>query len=127
MLGELAITLDEWYAVATAALRNWPISLVSITDVSGLMLSIVRQDDGWQLQARLRLRGRRIALGGRLLIPPAVSPGPVLEDGAADWMVKELFPTREALVAGVVAKSAELVSDLHEVAGNRWPLPRPRR
>jgi hypothetical protein len=98
-----------------------------MTDVPGLTFSVVPVADGWRLEGRLQLKGRRVRLGGGGVVPATVSPSPMLVDGAADWHVADSFPNRGDLVDGLAATSASLVDDLHAAAGDRWPPPPERR
>lgn len=125
MLAEVAATLEQWLAVAGPALAAWPVERVAVTDTPGLTFAVERLAEGWRLEGRLKLRGRRVPLSGSV-VPPGMGPVPVLADGPGEWWTDERFPDRAALVAGVTESSRALAADLRQIAGDRWPAP-PRR
>ena len=125
LLSELELPLGEWYEVALAALTSWPIERVRATDVPGLSFEVERLESGWRLTGKVRLPRRNVPLT-RHALPAAIAPGPVLTDSPADWAADQFFADRAALVAGVVRECMELVDDLKDAAGDRWPHP-PRR
>jgi len=125
MLSELSLTLGEWYAIASKAFTSWPLERVSITDVPGLSFIIERNNAGWCLRGRLDVRGRRVPLT-TCVVPLGVAPSSFLLDAPANWVVEEQFATRVELVDRIGAVSAQLVDDLRETAGDRWPSP-PRK
>ncbi|VTU00895.1 unnamed protein product [Gemmataceae bacterium] len=124
-LTEFTVTLDQWLALARPALAAWPVERVAVADAPGLTIAVERLAEGWRLEARLRLGGRRVPLS-RHVVPSAVSEAPVLADGPAEWWVEERFADRAALVEGVVPSSRMLVADLWWIAGDRRPSP-PRK
>jgi uncharacterized protein (TIGR02996 family) len=124
-LTEFTVTLDQWLALARPALAAWPVERVAVADAPGLTFAVERLAEGWRLEPRLRLGGRRVPLS-RHVVPSAVSDAPVLADGPAEWWVEERFPDRAALVEGVVPSSRMLVADLRQIAGDRRPSP-PRK
>jgi uncharacterized protein (TIGR02996 family) len=122
MLTGLSIGLAEWYRLAPRVLTATPLESIAITDIRGLSFAIDQQTSEWRLTARLKAPPQRIPfMGGP--IPSSVAPSPFLMETAADWRVEELFPTREALLAGATTTSASLIDDLQAAAGNRWPRP----
>jgi uncharacterized protein (TIGR02996 family) len=126
MLAELAGTLEQWLAVAGAALAAWPVERVTATDAPGLTFAVQRFAAGWRLEARLKLGGRRVPMSGASVLPFGMSAAPVPADGPAEWWVEERFADRAVLVEGIVGASRVLVADLRQIAGDRWPCP-PRR
>jgi len=124
MLSELTLTLGEWYAVAGDAVATWPVESVAIADVPGLVIAVEKTTSEWCLSARLRLPRRRPSTAGAVVPSGASASFPT--NGPAEWRVERRFADRAALVGGIASASAELVVDLGEVAGDRWPPP-PRR
>ncbi len=127
MLSDLAVPLADWYAAAPAALAVWPLAGGTITDVPGLTFSIGPTTSGWRLAARLRLRSRRVPMTAGGVVPAVVSPQPFLVEEAGDVETWDTFPDRAALVTGLASRSAELVAEMREEIGDRWPSPLRRR
>lgn len=114
MLAELELSLADWYETATSVLESSPLESVSIVDVKGLSFSLDRPDSGWRLTARLKLRPRRIALGGGP-IPTVVAPSPVLVE--TDRWGEATFSSREELCQRVAQESKELLQSLETDGG----------
>jgi uncharacterized protein (TIGR02996 family) len=126
MLSELCVPLENWYTAAPAALTHWPLASGTITDVPGLAFTIGKTKTVWRLSARLRLRSRRVPMTSGGVVPAPVAPQPFLVEEAGDIETWDLFPDRVALIAVLASRSAELVEELREEVGERWPSP-PRR
>lgn len=130
MLSGLVVALPEWCAAAPVALARWPLEGGTITDVPGLTFAIGPAESGWQLVARLRVRGRRVPMTAAGVVPTAVMPQAFLVEQPGTVEVEELFPDRDAVARGLAAASTDLLSALREDVGDRWPTPprpRPRR
>jgi uncharacterized protein (TIGR02996 family) len=126
MLTDLCVPLENWYTAAPAALAHWPLASGTITDVPGLAFAIGLTKTGWRLSARLRLRSRRVPMTAAGVVPTAVAEQAFLVEEAGDVETWDLFPDRAALISALASRSAELVTELREEVGERWPSP-PRR
>ncbi len=121
MLSELSLTFGEWCAIGSRVLSQWPLESVHITDLPGLMFRFEPVKGSWRIEARLRVKGRRIRLNGNGIVPAVFSPTPFLEESAADWWVRDTRADRAALVADIVPLCNSLMEELSEEAGDRWP------
>jgi hypothetical protein len=58
MLSELTFPLGEWYELGDAALAQWPLECIQITDVPGLVFRIRKTGEEWELEAGFELEER---------------------------------------------------------------------
>src|SRR5205085_2366171 len=106
MLTELAVTLDEWYLVAEAAVREWPVEWVTVPQVPGL---------GFWIDPPGDTSPRR--LNAALQTPIWASDSP-FSPAARE------FESRAALASAASRSSAALVADVRDAAGvAHWPDP----
>ena len=120
-------TLGEWYAVAVAALRSWPVGRAAVRDVPGMGFWIDRADDRarrWRVTAGLTTqRRRRAGILQRVFGPSPVDTTPVEPNR---WAAERVFSTRPEMVDGIGGTLPALVNELRGQVGAAWPPP-PRR
>jgi uncharacterized protein (TIGR02996 family) len=121
MLHELAVPGLQWGLSASAALASWPLTTGTILDTPGLSYTIGPVSAGWRLTAHLRLPRRRVPMTAGGVIPAAVSPFPFLVEESTVLHAAETFPDRTTLAAALGMTSWELIAELREEAGDRWP------
>jgi hypothetical protein len=108
MLSELTIPLGEWYELGEAALAQWPLERIFITDVPCLIFTIQKAGDEWELEAGFELEERGVQ---------ATDADPGL------WVIRESYPDRESLTLWLAQESESLVCRaLHH---NLPPAPKP--
>jgi uncharacterized protein (TIGR02996 family) len=98
MLSELTVPYGEWYELGEAALAQWPLERIFITDVPGLIFSIRKTGDEWELEAGLDLGERGVQATGE-------DPGL--------WIIRESYPDRESLTLWLAEESESLEQRLN--------------
>ncbi len=100
MLSELTLTLGEWYEVGTKALALWPLDRIVITDAPGLIFTICKSGNEWELDCGLELEER------------GVQP----TDSDPDlWVIRETYPDRQSLVKWIARDSEDLMYRLNQM------------
>lgn len=125
MLTGLTLAFGEWMGSASRALAAWPLAWVVLPGTPGVTLRIAPPgpEPGWRRTAEVRLRERRVPLAGGPVVA-ALSPFPALVEPAATLSAHQSFPDRAALVQQ--ADAVELLVNLRDQAGDRWPPSAPR-
>jgi len=104
MLSELTIPLGEWYELGEAALAQWPLERIFITDVPCLIFTIQKAGDEWELEAGFELEERGVQ---------ATDADPGL------WVIRESYPDRESLTLWLAQESESLVCRLNDMVSEQ--------
>jgi uncharacterized protein (TIGR02996 family) len=104
MLSELFLPLGEWYELGENALVQWPLERIQITDVPGLIFTIRKTGDDWELEAGFELENRGVQ---------ATDTDPGL------WVIRESYPDRESLTLWLTRESESLVHRLYEMVSDQ--------